>query len=188
MREVRYRVDIPGFRSETVTLATTLLDAEIYPKEDLTELFFCRWQIELRLRDIKTLLNMDILRPRTPEMARKEIWMYLAAYNLLRTLMWSAAIKTGKMVSRISFQGCRQRFLAVAERNCLAKQFDCLYQQLLDDIAKDLNPDRPFRIEPRAIKRREKQYDLLNQPREILRQNLIACAVNSCNEPMKEVG
>ncbi len=173
VREVRFRVEVPGFRPEIVTLATTLLDGETYSKDELAKLFFCRWQIELRLRDIKTILNMDILRTKTPERARKEIWMYLAGYNLLRTLMWTAAVKTGKTVARVSFQGCRQRFLVVAERNCSTKQFGCLYHRLLGDIAKDLNPDRPFRIEPRAIKRRKKQYDLLNQPREVLRRKLM---------------
>lgn len=159
VRELCFRIEIHGFRPEMVTLATTLLDYEVYSKEDIAELFFCRWQIELRLRDIKTVLGMDILRTKTPERVRKELWMYLSGYNLLRTLMWNAATKSGKTVFRISFQGCRQRFLATAERNCSFAYFVFLYSQLLNDIANDLNPYRPFRIEPRAIKRRKKQYD-----------------------------
>jgi hypothetical protein len=173
VRELRFRVDVSGFRSETITIVTTLLDAELYPKEDIAELFFCRWQIELRFRDIKTMLNMDILRTKTPERARKELWMYLIAYNLLRTIMYASALKSGNVLARISFVGCRQRFLAAATCRCSAKRFCRLYHGLLNDLANDLNPDRPFRIEPRAIKRRKKQYDFLNKPREILREKLI---------------
>lgn len=173
VRELRFQIEVPGCRSETVTIATTLLDAKAYPKEAIAELFFCRWQIELRLRDIKTLLNMDRLRTKTPKRVHKELWMYLTAYNLLRILMWNAADKSGKIVARISFQGCRQRFLAIAVCIYSGKKFKRLYQMLLDDIAHDINPYRPFRVEPRAQKRRMKQYDLMTQPREILRAKLI---------------
>jgi hypothetical protein len=173
VRELCFRVEVPGFRPETVTLMTTLLDPEVYPKEEIAGLFFGRWQIELRLRDIKTSLGMDLLRTKTPDRVRKELWMYLSGYNLLRSLMWNATSKGEKAIARVSFQGCRQRFLAATARNCPARMFHYFYRQLLSDIAHDLNPFRPWRIEPRAIKRRKKQYDLLNKPREILRRKLI---------------
>ena len=176
VRELRFRVEVPGFRTHEVTLVTTLTDAETYPKEDLAELFCCRWQVELRLRDIKTMLGMDRLRTKTPERARKELWMYLAAYNLLRTLMYAAAEKAGEPVARISFQGCRQRLLAAMTAARPARSFRRSYRRLLRDLAHDLNPDRPFRIEPRAIKRRLKQYDFLNQPRAVLRAKLLGAA------------
>lgn len=188
VRELRFHVEAAGFRSETVTIATTLLDAETYPKQDIAELFFCRWQIELRLRDIKTMLGMDILRTKTPDRARKELWMYLTAYNLIRTLIQAAAVKNREIVARISFQGCRQRFLAVVTRNCPAKRFGYLYRMLLKDLTNDLNQYRPLRIEPRAIKRRKKQYDLLNRARGILRQNLILQGLDATNKSVKEVG
>jgi hypothetical protein len=172
VRELRFQVDVPGFRVAQVTLVTTLLDAETYTKEDLAELFFCRWQVELRLRDIKIMLGMDRLRTKTPERARKELWMYLAAYNLLRTLMNSAAQKANVPVARISFQGCRQRLAAASPRAAFIGQ----YKRLMRDLAEDLNPDRPFRVEPRAVKRRPKQYDLLNRPRSVLRAQLTGAA------------
>ncbi|MBD2677406.1 hypothetical protein H6G98_06805 [Nostoc sp. FACHB-857] len=46
--------------------------------------------IKLDLRHLKTTLGMDVLRCKTPSMVRKEIYVYLLAYNLLRSLMWSA--------------------------------------------------------------------------------------------------
>ena len=176
VRELRFRVEVPGFRAETVTLVTTLTDAELYTKEDLADLFFERWQVELRLRDIKNMLGMDKLRTTTPERVRKELWMFLAGYNVLRTLMYAAAQKAGVPVARMSFQGCRQRLLAAAKNTVGARSFPRLYRRLVRDIAKDQNPDRPNRVEPRAVKRRPKQYNLLNQSRAVLRKRLLGAA------------
>ena len=176
VRELRFRVEVPGFRAETVTLVTTLTDAEMYTKDDLADLFFQRWQVELRLRDIKNMLGMNVLRTTTPSRVRKELWMFLAGYNMLRTLMYAAAQKGGVPVARMSFQGCRQRLLGAAARAGTARDFRRLYRRLIRDIAKDQNPDRPNRIEPRAVKRRPKQYDLLNQPRAVLRKRLLGAA------------
>jgi hypothetical protein len=175
VRELRFQVEVPGFRSGQITLVTTLTDAQAFPKEDLAELFFCRWQVEVRLRDIKTTLGMERLRTKTPERARKELWMYLAAYNLLRTLMYAAAEQAGEAVRYVSFQGCRQRLLAVLAVGA-KPSFRRHYRRLLRDLAHDLNPDRPFRVEPRALKRRPKEYDRLNQPREIVRAKLLGAA------------
>ena len=167
VREIRFHVEVPGFRVETITLVTTLLDVELYPKEDLAELFFNRWQIELRLRDIKTMLGMDVLRTKTPDRVRKELWMFLAVYNLLRTLMYSAAAEANVPVARISFQGCRQRLAAACSESGSKRVFIREYRRLLRELAADRNPDRPFRVEPRARKRRPKEYDLLNKPRAV---------------------
>jgi hypothetical protein len=170
LRELRFLVEVPGFRVQSVTLVTTLLDTQAYSKEDLAELYFSRWQIELGLRNIKTLLGMDNLRTKTPARARKEVWMFLAAYNLLRTLMYTAAQKAGAAVARVSFQGCRQRLLASAVHWNTREDFVREYRRLIGEVSRDLNPDRPFRIEPRAVKRRPKQYNLLNVPRATWKQ------------------
>jgi hypothetical protein len=164
VRELRFHVEVPGYRVQTITLVTTLLDSELYPKEELADLFFNRWQIELRLRDIKTMLGMDILRTKTPDRVRKELWMFLATYNVLRTLMYTAAQQAAVPVARVSFQGCRQR-LAASLQSGSKHAFTRDYRRLLRELIVDLNPDRPLRVEPRARKRRPKQYDLLNTPR-----------------------
>jgi hypothetical protein len=176
VRELCFSVEVPGFRTETITLVTTLLDATQYPTLELAELFFSRWQVEVRLRDIKVLLGMDVLRTKTPDRVHKELWMFLAGYNLLRTLMYSAAQTAAEPVGRISFQGCRQRLHAMFTRIGSGRSFRRHYRTLLRELALDLNPDRPFRVEPRARKRRPKQYDLLNKPRAVLKAQLGAAA------------
>ena len=94
VRELRFQVVQPGFRADELVLVTTMVDAEVYSKEELADLFLERWNIELDFRSIKCTLNMDILRCQSPEMVEKEIWMHLLAYNLIRGVMAQAARRT----------------------------------------------------------------------------------------------
>jgi transposase len=102
VREIYYYIFIPGFRTSSVSLITTLLDTETYPTLELVRLYDDRWDVELNLKHLKTTLGMDILRSKTPEMVRKEIYVFLLAYNLLRTLMWEAGTTYGVPPLRLS--------------------------------------------------------------------------------------
>src|SRR5277367_6770939 len=84
VREVKYRVRIPGWRVRRLTIETTLCDAVQHPAMELARVYHARWQAEVDLRTIKITMQMDVLRCKTPEMVRKEIWMHLLAYNLIR--------------------------------------------------------------------------------------------------------
>jgi hypothetical protein len=98
-----------GFRPKSIILVTTLLDAKRYPKAKLAELYQQRWQAtEVNLRHLKTTLNMEMIRAKTPEMVCKEIRMHLLAYNLLRTIMWQSAPHRSVDPLRVSLQGTRQ--------------------------------------------------------------------------------
>ena len=81
LRQIKVTVKYPGFRTQKFYIITTLLDAVQYPAEELAELYFKRWDVELFFRDIKTTMGMDILRCQMPEMIRKEILMHFIAYN-----------------------------------------------------------------------------------------------------------
>ena len=66
------RIEQPGFRvGALVIVITTLLDAESTPSDDLTRLYRARWNIELDWRSIKDVLQMDVVRCKTPELVRK---------------------------------------------------------------------------------------------------------------------
>lgn len=133
--------------------------------------------MELRLRDIKITLGMDVLRGKSPPMVRKEIYMHLLAYNLIRQLMARAAADHGRDLHRVSFAGTVQHVDAVLPYlHLYAGTARCrrLVDLLLRWIAHDTVPDRPGRVEPRAVKRRPKQYGLLNKPRGQMRQELVA--------------
>jgi len=158
-----------GFRSTNCLIVTTLLDAVAYPVVALGELYFQRWGIELHFRELKTLLGMEILRCRSPHMITRELLMHTIAYNVIRYIMQSASIRHNKPLARISFKGSLDTLrhwapLLDADRNFPRKQRELLFQ-MLQIIASDPLPERPTRSEPRAKKRRSKNYQLLNKPR-----------------------
>ena len=184
IREVRVRVAQPGFRTETLIVATTLLDANEFTNYDLAQLYRARWNAELDLRSLKQTLQMDALRCKTPELVRKEIWTHILAYNLVRTIIAQAAVKHGIEPRTISFKGAIQTLEAFqpviaiqCRRNAVFRTQ--LYQQLLDAIAVHRVADRPDRCEPRQRKRRNKKYDLLTKPRhEVKRRILLGLIAN----------
>ena len=174
VREFRVKVEQDGFRVDELVLVTTMLDAAGYTKEELADLFLKRWNIELDLRAIKCVLQMDVLRCKTPEMVRKEIGMTLAAYNVVRALMARAAKEHDRIPRRLSFKGALQSLLGFAEklRESSAEKRDWLWEIILGGIANDEVGNRPDRIEPRARKRRPKPYPLLTKPRKQARDAL----------------
>jgi hypothetical protein len=172
IREIRYRVDVKGYRTRQITLATTLLDAEVYPAEALAELYFRRWDVELDFRHIKTTMQMDVLRCKTPEMVRKEIWTHLLAYNLVRAVMWEATGASQSRVRRLSFKGTIQHLLSFGELWRPARRPRQRRHRLLRLVAGQAVPFRPDRIEPRVRKRRPKNYPLMTRPRSQLKAAL----------------
>jgi hypothetical protein len=166
VRLLRFRIAIPGFRTQTVVLATTLLDEAVYPDEALIALYRRRWAVELFFRDIKTSLGMDVLRCCSPDLVEKEIWMQVFGYNLVRALMLEAAWTYSVPLDRLSFKGTvdtlRQWTPLFAPAIFAFKR---ARKELLRIIAADQVPDRPKRHEPRARKRRPKPYPLLTVPR-----------------------
>ncbi len=174
VREIHYYICIPGYRTKQVTLITTLLDEKVYPIIEFLKVYEMRWEAELNLRHLKTSLGMDILRGQTPEMVRKEIYVHLLAYNLLRTVMWSAGTQMEVNPLRLSLQEARHHLNHfVGEfKNSGVRKRKKLYQTMLEAIAHKPMKKRPLRFEPRVRKRRPKAYPLMTEPRSILRQKV----------------
>ena len=105
IRELRVKVERAGFRVEELVLVTTLLDSQEYTKEEVADLYLKRWNIELDLRSIKSVMQMDVLRCETPAMVEKEIWMHVLAYNLIRGLMGRAAAGAWEGAAEPELQG-----------------------------------------------------------------------------------
>jgi hypothetical protein len=162
LRQIKVTVKVPGFRVTSFYIITTLLDPQEYPANDIAELYFQRWDVELFFRDIKTVMGMDILRCKTPDMVRKEILMHLIAYNCIRSLMIEAAEKTGVRVHSVSFKGSvqalRQWEPHLNQSKMSRQEQGRLIQLLLESIAGNMISERPGRSEPRAVKRRPKPY------------------------------
>jgi hypothetical protein len=175
VRESRVTVDQPGFRVNELVLVTTLLDAEGYTKGEVADLFIERWNIELDFRSIKCALHMDVLRCKTPEMVRKEIWMHLLAYNLIRGVMAKAAADHGRQPRRLSFKGALQTMTAFQDalRGATPGDRARLLEEMLRAISRHRVGDRFGRVEPRAVKRRPKPHRLLMEPRREARKRLM---------------
>lgn len=158
VRELRYRTPQRGRRTREITLVTTLLDPEAYPATALAELYEQRWQVEVNFRHLKTTLRMEILHCLTVDGVLKELQMFALAYNLVCLVMLEASRRQKVPLRRISFVDAL-RWLRNAEPG---EELPALV----------VNPARPERWEPRVLKRRMKEYDLMNQPRAKLRQKL----------------
>jgi hypothetical protein len=176
VREVTLSVRVRGWRVRRLTLVTTLCDAQAYPAKELARVYHARWQAEVDWRTIKITMQMDVLRCKTPEMVRKELWMHLLAYNLIRTVMADAARQAKVQPREISFKGALQTLTAYRSQveRASVSQLPTLYATLLSDIASHRVGNRPHRYEPRAIKRRPKEHDLLTIPRHQAKKRLVA--------------
>lgn len=149
------------------TLVTTMLDAKQVCKAELGRLYRARWHIELDLRNIKATMGMHTLSCKTPAMVRKELAVYLLAYNIIRLLIVQAAAYARCRPRELSFKHALQVCTAWV---CFATS-DTIPEPLLGMIAQSRVGDRPGRVEPRAIKRRP-CYKFLTQPRPIARANI----------------
>ena len=159
VREVRRTVRAPGGGKVTLTVVTTLADAKRYPPSALMGLRLRRWDVETNIGHLKTTMGMDVLRCQSEAGVRKELAVFCLVYNLVRVVMLEAARRQGVPAVRVSFA------------DALAWVRHARPGDELPDLV--VNPLRPGRVEPRAVKRRCKQYDLLNRPRDELRKSII---------------
>ena len=169
LRMIRLKVTARGFRTRSVVLVTTLLDPQSYPADALRALYGERWNVELHFQQIKTLLAMDVLRCKSPGLIQREVILHRIAYNLVRSLMQRSAHLHHVPLERISFKGSldtlRHWSGVIAAAGATPRKQDQLIEQMLATIARDPVPERPERSEPRARKRRPKNYQLLTKPR-----------------------
>jgi len=176
VREVQVQVDQPGFRTQSFVAVTTLLKGKKYTQQDIAELYHQRWLVELDIRAIKIQLGMDVLRCRSPEMVRREIWTCLLAYNLIRKTILESA-KRGKLSPRqISFTAALQKVAASWDSVLLLSEASLalLLEADLEHLAGHRVGHRPDRVEPRKVKRRPKPHKLLTEPRDAAREELLS--------------
>lgn len=174
IRELRFNIQQAGYRSRTITVATTLIDDRIYSKNDIADLYHQRWHAELDIRAIKRTLNMEMLRCQKPAMLRKELWAHLLGYNLVRKTAAQAALARGLQPRQLSFAAAVQfleafRWLLVCGTD---EQRAIGYRMLFLAIAVHRVGDRPGRIEPRRLKRHQEDYPMMNEPRAEARARL----------------
>jgi hypothetical protein len=159
LREVRYDVGAPGFRTRQITLVSTLLDAEIYRVADLAELYHQRWRVETSLAQLKTSMQMAVLHGQTVPGVLKELTVFAIVYNLVRLVMGQSATLQYISVERISFLDALRWLGAPGTGTPLGALL--------------VNPVRLYRVEPRVKKRRPKSFPFMITPRQELRRQLV---------------
>jgi hypothetical protein len=175
VRELKVRIATPGCRTQVLVVVTTLTDAAAYWKEEMAELYHQRWHAELDIRAIKQALQMEQLRCRTPFMVEKEIWAHFLAYNLVRKVSAQAAWTQGRHPREVSFTATKQAVAAWWSQATGTTAAERLRQsqELLQRLGTKPVGNRPDRYEPRAVKRRPKEYDRLMKPRAQARAELL---------------
>jgi hypothetical protein len=151
IRELRYEIVAPGFRSSEIVIFTTLVDEVQYPSAKIAEIYGLRWEIETNFNHLKTTLKMDILKTKSVDNIQRELIAYCIIYNLVRLVMIEAAVKLNLPLKRISF--------CDAARWLLESLFEVRPLNII------VLPIRPGRREPRVKKRREKPYPYMIKPR-----------------------
>jgi hypothetical protein len=158
VRELRYRIDRPGYRTRVVTLVTTLLDPECYPKQAVAELYGRRWQVEVNLRHLKSTMRMDVLRCQTVDGIHRELAVFGIIYNAVRLVMIHAAEAQGVPPDRISFIDV----LRWLELGCPGTDLPTFIT----------NPKRARSPAPRNVRRRHKNHTYMTRPRKTQRKLL----------------
>lgn len=166
VRELRVRVRDKTKRVRNLVIVTTMVDAKTYRSEELRRLFRQRWHAELDLRTLKSEMDMEMLRTKSPEMVRKEVAVHLLAYNLIRGIMAEAARVAEVKPRQLSFTGALHTVRAFEEIHLYNPvRIEADLPRLLELISRKRVGDRPDRYEPRAVKRRPKPHPLLTMPR-----------------------
>ena len=179
IREINVDIDTPGCRTESVIVVTSLLDHRVYKRKEIGEFYRCRWIVELELRDIKSTMELDVLRCKTPAAVRQELWAGLLTYNLIRQSMLQSAMSGECRPNQLSFAASTQMLsntwvlAAVPPMVTISARERLVVLRILNGQSHRV-ANRPNRVEPRAVKRRPNPIALLTELRETARAKLIA--------------
>ena len=162
-------IRVREFKVDGNVYVTTFIDAKKYHKRELANIYKLRWHIEISLDSIKTIMGMDMLSCKSPDMVLKEIGVHFLAYNIIRTIIAEACQRHSLSPRSVSFKGTIQllnSFLPhLISQSC--EENERSYAKMLSLIVKNKIGNRPGRVEPRMVKQRGKPFKPLNNPRHV---------------------
>jgi hypothetical protein len=164
VREFLIDVDGRDGGKEQAIVVTTITDPTV-PQQEISDLYWRRWNCELDLRSIKQSMHLDVLRCKTPEMVAKEIFCHILAYNLLRGVMTASAKRTGVMPRQLSVKGAMQAVESFTPAMMATNAGEVLYDAFLTTVSAHRVGNRPGRLEPRFKKRRPAWGEYMTIPR-----------------------
>jgi putative transposase len=171
VRFVQATVRIRG-RRRVIWLATSLLDDKRYPAAEIVQLYGRRWRIETAFAQLKIRLSTDVLRSHSPEGIRKEFAARCIALNMVHSIILEAAGLHQVDPMRISFAHAVRAILIFSVALACEPIFMLpqIYRAMLSELAHHLVPERPGRLDPRAVRREHKHYPALKETRAQWRQ------------------
>lgn len=169
------KINVREFKVKGKVYVTTILDHKKHPKKEIADLYKLRWQVEINLRSIKSVLGMDRLSCKTPDMVKKEVATHMLGYNVIRTIIADACSKHQVMPNNVSFKGAMQLLNQFTPRILSANKSKRagIYNTMLSLIVLNKIGNRPGRVEPRMVKQRRKSFPLLNKERKVEREKII---------------
>jgi len=169
------KIRVREFKVAGNVYVTTFLNANKYHKKELASIYERRWDVEINLKSIKAIMNMDMLSCKTPDMVKKEIGMHFLAYNVIRIIMTEACIRHNTIPWKVSFKGTLQLLAEFMPHflNSSTRKNKTLYAEMLTLIAKNKVGNRPGRVEPRVIKQRHKPFPALKRQRSVEKERLM---------------
>ncbi|MEK6262780.1 MAG: IS4 family transposase [Planctomycetota bacterium] len=176
VREFVIEIDSRDGGREQAIVVSTMTDPSI-PQKELSDLYWRRWNCELDLRSIKQSMHLDVLRCKTPEMCRKEIFAHLLAYNLLRGVMTESAKRADVTPRQLSVKGAMQAVESFTPAMMATDTGDVLYHAMLTTVSAHRVGNRPGRQEPRVLKRRGAWRQMMVKPRNQYHRKLNSEAV-----------
>jgi hypothetical protein len=164
LRQFDIEIEDRDGSTKTLTLVSTITDPSVSDAE-LADLYRARWTCEVDFRSIKTAIHLDVLRAKTPEMVRKEVYCHLLAYNLLRGAMIESASHADVQPRQLSVKGALQMVESFTPAMMAANGHASLYDAFLRAVSAHRVGNRPGRVEPRVVKRRPKNHARMMVPR-----------------------
>ncbi len=164
VRVVRCVLKRKGYRSVLLELATTLLDAELWPVEKILDLYESRWRIEDDIRSLKLKHGLKMLTCKSEDTVRKEVWSALIAYNAVKVLQ----TQSGQCPRDLSHERSRELISEMNSQavNELTATLPRIYQRLLKGLAKCRQRRQERPPCPRALAHDPKEYPLLRITRQ----------------------
>lgn len=152
-----------GARLHRHWLVTTLVHHRQYPRREIVNLYRSRWEVETRLGEIKTTLQANVLRSKTPGGVRRELAAILLGHNLVWWLIHLAAEQTDTPSENISFAAAAKTVLAFSHElaRTHGRRRRDMFDAMLRHIARQTNHNPPGRVEPRLVKRDPVRYGCL---------------------------
>jgi hypothetical protein len=163
-RYIKSTIKRKGFRVATIYIVTNLLKENGHTKEEIEYLYLQRWGVEVDIRNLKETLEANKLRSKSSSLVRKEVWVNLIAYNIVKSLSNKSC--------HLNLQSPRKQAFKIYVEGALMLLTGRLKNYELDifRLLKGETLNARYRREPRVIRFVGKKYEEMKMSRKEARK------------------